>query len=115
MAFSTVLLTSMSGFAQRPADAPDLAKLEDGIIARAQQEQADQRNGRAIFCTQHTHVENLNENGSVKEKHDVVAVPVLLGGRVFMKVVERDGAPLTGKHLKNEKEREEKFLEAAAH
>ena len=92
----------------------NINEIIDHAIARGEQEDKDEKNGRELVGTQHTTTEDFNDNGSVKEHSEFIREPVVIGGRVFMRTVSRNGQPLSGKYLSKEKDREKKFRDTVA-
>ena len=91
-----------------------ISEIIDHAITRGQQEEQDEKQGRELVATQHTVVEDLKDDGSLKERSEFVREPVVIGGRVFMRTVSRNGRPLSGKYLAKEKDREKKFRDTVA-
>ncbi len=77
-----------------------------------QQDEKDELSGREIVATQHSSVDELRDNGSVKEHSELIREPVVIDGHIFMRTVSRNGQPLSGKYLEREKDREQKFRES---
>jgi hypothetical protein len=106
-----LLCLSCVAGASTQSDPPDLNLLLDRIIARAQKDEQDMKNGREIVADEKTVEDDLNPDGSVKEHNEYMRVATLLGGKIFLKTVTRNGQPLSGKYLDKERDREKKFKE----
>ena len=106
LSLAVVCLAATAAFSQQR---PPLPELMDKVVARAQQEETQEKGGKEVVATEHSVQEELNEDGSVKERTEYIREPVLIEGKVFMRTVSRNGQPLSGKYAREEKSREEKF------
>jgi len=110
---SLVLMASLLGLAL-PAFAGDLPKVDDvlhKVIERAAWEKkAKVEDGWA--ASQRLQTEKLNKDGAVEETSERRLEPVLIQGKVYHRVVAKNGQLLTGDDLKKEAKREKEFREA---
>ncbi|MBV9670535.1 MAG: hypothetical protein JOZ43_06235 [Acidobacteriales bacterium] len=84
-------------------------ELMDRILERLQADERNAKAGNELVATEHSVNEDLKEDGSVRERFETVREPVLIDGHIFQRTISRNGQPLTGKYLKQEQAREEKF------
>lgn len=82
-------------------------------VARAKYEKDKKQEDRFAF-TQSSVSEELDKNGKVKERNEYTHQVVLIEGKPYQRLVEKNGKPLAGDDLKKEAEREKKFREAIA-
>src|SRR5438309_7706473 len=106
--FAVVCLIATAAFAQSRPSPQDIM---DRVVARVHQDEQQAKEGKDLVATEHSVQEDLNEDGSVKERTEFVREPVLIEGKVFLRTVSRNGQPLTGKYARTEKQREDKFRE----
>lgn len=96
---------------QQKAAHPTVDQIVDRVVARFADEEKQEKAGREVLCIEHGSYDELDDDGRVKEHADTVREPVLIGDKVYMRLVSRNGSPPTGKYLDREKEREAKFRE----
>ena len=60
---------------------------------------------------QHTEIEKLDEKGNVREREDRIYDMGPLGGGVYARLVEKNGKSLSPTDLRDEQDREQRFLE----
>ena len=111
--FAATLVFTLPPPAQAPKP-PALNDLLDHVAARAQQDDAAEQAGHELVADEVLTVDYLKDDGSIKEHSVYIRQPVVIGGRVFMRTLSRNGQPLTGKYLAKEKDREAKFRDALA-
>lgn len=70
------------------------------------------RHGSALFrSVQHTQIEKFDEKGNLREREDRVYDVGPLGGGVYARLVEKNGKSLSPADMRDEQEREQRFLE----
>jgi hypothetical protein len=70
------------------------------------------RQGAARFrSVQHTQIEKFDDKGNLREREDRVYDVGPLGGGVYARLVEKNGKSLSPGDLRDEQEREQRFLE----
>ena len=109
----TVLLT----LAGRSADAPENELSAQDIVDRAieRAEWIDKENFEARFSFRMLNEsERLDKKGQVEEREERVYENQPIDGAAYMRLVEKDGQPLTEKDLKKERKREEKYRKRLA-
>ncbi len=109
-----VTLASSFPLSAQSRNAPALNDLLHNIVARAQQDDLAEQAGHELVADELLTVDELKDDGSIKEHSVYIRHPVVIGGRVFMRTLSRNGQPLTGKYLAKEKDRESKFRDALA-
>jgi hypothetical protein len=97
--------------AAQPLAHPPIAEIEQKVIARFQEQAKQEKAGADVACTDHSIYEELADDGSVKERTEVLREPVSIDGHIYMKLVSRNGKAPEGKYAEREKEREAKFRE----
>jgi len=80
------------------------------IVERAQFEK-EQKHEEQFFATRHSISDSYNAKGEVTEHNDRLMKPFLMEGKVFYRVMEKDGKPLTDEEKKKQVEREGKIRE----
>lgn len=95
------------------AKLPSSDEVMKKAVARAKYEKDKKQEDRFAF-TQLSVSEELDKNGKVKERNQYTHQVVLVEGRPYQRLVEKNGKPLTGDDLKKEAEREKKFRESIA-
>jgi len=83
------------------------------VIERARWEKQHREDDRWAG-TQRSIQQKLNKEGAVEESNERHYEPVLIQGKVYSRLVARNGKPLTGDDLKKEAQREKKFRESLA-
>lgn len=106
-----LLLAALPLPAQAPL--PTARELIDRVVARAR------RLDEQKLLLQYTYrmrfeVEKLDDDGKVKETEVRIYEPVVIDGARFMRMVEKDGAPLTAKENEQEEKREREFRKRLA-
>lgn len=92
---------------------PSADEVMKKAIARAKYERDKNQEERFAF-TQLSISEKLDKNGKVEEHNEYKHEVVLIEGKPYQRLVEKNGKPLAGDDLKKETEKEKKFREAIA-
>ncbi len=109
----TVLLTLVRPAAGAPEDKLTAQDIVDRAIERA--EWNDSKNFEASFSFKMVNEsEKLDKNGQVQEREERIYENQPIDGAPYMRLVEKDGQPLTEKEPKKERRREEKYRERLA-
>lgn len=116
--FSAVLVASLTvaSLLLLPAAASDLPPASDVLtkaIARARWVD-EQKLDAGWASTRRSIEQKLNKEGQVEETTERLSQPVLIQGKVYSRLVAKNGKPLSADDLKKEAEREKKFREALA-
>ncbi len=109
----TFLLTVAGTAVGAPQDKLSAQDIVDLAIERA--EWKDSKNFEASFSFRMVNEsEKLDKKGRVKEREERVYENQPIDGAPFMRLVEKNGRPLTEKELKKERKREEKYRQRLA-
>ena len=113
--FPLVLCSIMAWTQNTPAQtgkegALTVPEILSKVVARAKLEK-DQRHDERFYATNHNISDSYNAKGEVTEHNDRLMKPFLMEGKVFYRVVEKDGKPLTDDEKKKQVEREGKIRE----
>lgn len=109
----TFLLTVAGTAVGAPEDKLSAQDIVDRAIERA--EWKDSKNFEASFSFRMVYEsEKLDKKGRVKEREERVYQNQPIDGAPYMRLVEKDGRPLTEKELKKERKREEKYRKRLA-
>ena len=111
----TVLALGLAPLAASRSDAP-LPKPEDvlhNVLVRVNNP-AFRAASAQYRSVQHTSIEKLDEKGRVREREDRVYDVGPLGGGVYARLVQRNGRTLNPAELREEHEREQRFLEGGS-
>jgi hypothetical protein len=96
-----------------PADDPPLPRPEEvlqRVLARVRDPAV--RAGTASYrSVQHTSIEKLDDKGRVREREDRTYDVGPLDGGVYARLVQKNGRTLTPTELREEREREQRFVE----
>jgi hypothetical protein len=87
---------------------PTAREIMDKVVARARWV-AEHRPALQYTFFQHTTIEKLEDDGSLKEREERVFQLGRLDGEPFLRLVQKDGKPPTGKDLEEERKREKEF------
>lgn len=109
LAASLFLLPPVRAFASDPL--PKADEVLKKVIERAKWEKATKLEDQWA-SSHHSISEKLNKDGAVEEKTERLTQPVLIQGKVYSRVVSKNGKPLTADDQKKEAEREKKFRES---
>jgi hypothetical protein len=105
------LLAVLIAAGDEPRPLPPAEEVVRRVIAREEQvEKRLERSPRYLF-TQHSREERLDKDGTVTERTERVYRATLIEGRVYLRLAEKNGQPLSGDEAKKEAEREKKFRE----
>ena len=99
-----------------PAEASDLPPASEVLtkaIARAKWV-GEQKLDAGWAATRRSIEQKLNKEGQVEETTERLSEPVLIQGKVYSRLVAKNGKPLSPEDQKKEAEREKKFREAIA-
>ena len=110
----TFLLTVAGTAVGAPEEKLSAQDIVDRAIERA--EWKDSKNFEASFSFRMVNEsEKLDKKGRVKEREERVYENHPIDGAPYMRLVEKDGRPLTEKEVKKERKREEKYRKRLAH
>jgi hypothetical protein len=107
---SLVVLCASAAHATDAAPLPAPADILKKAVARAKYENEARIDERFGF-TQRTVEEKLDKAGNLEERNVRVYRTVLIEGKPYRRLIEKNDAPLTAEDLKKEAEREKKFRE----
>lgn len=105
------LLLSLPSFAAE--NLPRADEVLKKVIQRAQWEKEHRQDDRWAG-TRRSIQQKLNKEGAVEETNERHYEPVLIQGKVYSRLVSRNGKPLVGDDLKKEAQREKKFRDSLA-
>lgn len=106
---ASLLLALLPAGATDPLPKPD--EVLKKAIARAKWEK-ESKADEQWTSTRRSIDQKLNKDGSVEETTERVYQPYLVQGKVFSRLISKNGKPLTAEEQKKEAEREKRFRES---
>jgi len=106
---TVVIAAFLAGWLSQPAaaqDTPSLDEIVDRAVARAEAVHEQERQYRFRMLST---IDKLHKSGGIQERTEDVHELVRIDGKPYLRLIERNGEPLTPEALEKERKRQERF------